>query len=68
MEFAFCRVAIRTTSYPYIRQQEDQGYRLFPAYCTQPMTLPLVYAVCIGFMLIMAVFFVGGAVESHRSH
>jgi hypothetical protein len=30
------------------------------------MTLPLVYAVCIGFMLIMAFFFVGGAAESSR--
>jgi hypothetical protein len=30
------------------------------------MTIPLVYAVCIGFMLIMAWFFIGGAVESSR--
>ena len=31
------------------------------------MNLPLVYLVCIGFMLIMALFFIGGAVESSRT-
>jgi len=31
------------------------------------MNLPLVYLVCIGFMLVMAMFFVGGAVESSRA-
>jgi hypothetical protein len=31
------------------------------------MSLPLVFAVCIGFFLIQALFFVGGAVESSRS-
>jgi len=31
------------------------------------MNLALVYAVCIGFILIMAMFFVGGAVESART-
>ncbi len=30
------------------------------------MTLPLVFAVCIGFMLIMSLFFFGGAYESNR--
>jgi hypothetical protein len=30
------------------------------------MTIPLVFAVCCGFIVIMAMFFVGGAVESSR--
>ena len=32
------------------------------------MNLPLVYIVCIGFMLVMAFFFFAGAAESNRSH
>jgi hypothetical protein len=31
------------------------------------MTIPLVFTVCIAFIIIMAVFFVGGAIESTRS-
>jgi len=31
------------------------------------MSLALVFVVCIGFFLIQALFFVGGAVESGRS-
>jgi hypothetical protein len=51
---------------PPRKKQWKPGARASPFVLLELMTLPLVYAVCIGFMLIMAFFFVGGAAESSR--